>query len=154
MDDFLLLIALLLSWRVLLSASLAAVLAIVLVNVVSPFSGLQGLVLALMGLLAGIAWQEKAHGSPLLAPPESTRHTPPAVAGLAAFLAGGAWGGLSSTSAGAAAIGALILLVVAAGIYALRVHIFKRQTSTRQALIYSACALAGYAVALVLIHRG
>ena len=109
MDDFLLLIALLFSWRVLLSASLAAVLAMALVNLVPPFSGLQGLVLALMGLLAGIAWQEKAHGSPLLAPSESTRHTPPAVAGLAALLAGGVSGGLSSTSAGAAANGALML---------------------------------------------
>ncbi|MDT8990328.1 hypothetical protein RQP54_05560 [Curvibacter sp. APW13] len=145
MDDLLHLILVLLRWRVFVAISVASGMAILGVRYVPWLSGLQGLVVVALGLFAGLAWESRTEGQPVIKPPWS-QDTKPTVAMLAFFIGGSFWGAISSTSFAAAVFGAA-LAVVGLAAWSWTGVVLRRNLRAKLASLYSFSLLAGYAFA-------
>jgi len=112
-DGLLGIVFFLLQWRVTVCLIGSTISAVALVNVFPWLTGVQGVVIALLGILPGLMWDAAAtqkSGMPV-SPVETTVTT----AGLAAVIAGGAWGAISSDSLHSFLAGALIFAFSAWG---------------------------------------
>lgn len=114
LDGVLSLILLVLHWRVALCLVVSSAIAFVLVHFFPWLNGLQGIAIALLGLVAGVAWETQAT---VVEPAKSA--TPPqtsaSVAFASALLAGGTWGAISSVSMPSFLAGAVIFALAAWG---------------------------------------
>jgi hypothetical protein len=145
------LILFVLHWRVALCLVASSALAIVLVNVFPWLTGLQGIVIAALGLVPGAVWEAQTT-LPKLAPGTSPLETTASVAGASAIIAGATWGALSSTSMHSFVAGAAIFLL-AAKAWSWCIGEFKYSVTKER--MYFCIALAGftYPIAAVLAHN-
>ena len=131
------LIQLVIHWRVVLCLLASTLAAFALVHLFPWFSGLQGVVIALTGLIPGCAWhaRNEPHQS------QSNTATSSFVAGLCAFFIGAIWGGASSSSLQSAFAGIVVLaLALIAGYY-----LSLGRVSLRRAIAFGLIACATYA---------
>ncbi|PKO85897.1 MAG: hypothetical protein CVU18_17675 [Betaproteobacteria bacterium HGW-Betaproteobacteria-12] len=99
---------LLLHWRIAICLGMSALGAYALVQLLPWLTGLQGVVIGVLGLIPGTIWQAGREANGKAA---QLQITTPFVAGLMAFFVGVIWGGASSTSLSSTMSGALILLL-------------------------------------------
>ena len=113
LDSLLSLLVMLLFWRVVFCLAISSIVAFFLVQWFPWMSGLQGVALALLGLVIGLVWQANVRGAnpPKTAMPE----TPGSVVLVGIVVFGATWGLFSGTSKEAAVFGLVVLLLVAAG---------------------------------------
>jgi hypothetical protein len=114
LDGILSLILLVLHWRVALCLACSSALAIALVHLFPWLNGLQGIVLAILGLVAGAIWEAQA----TTPEPANTQKPPETTIGVAcasALIAGAMWGVSSASSMHSFLAGAVIFVVVAWG---------------------------------------
>jgi hypothetical protein len=145
MDDLLHVILVVFRWRVFVAISAALGVAMLGVRYVPWLSGLQGIMLVVLGLIAGFVWESRAEGKPVVNP-QWSRDTKPKVALLAFFIGGGFWGAISSTSFGAAVFG-VVLAVVGLAAWSWTGVVLRGSLRARLASLYSLSLLAGYAIA-------
>lgn len=138
------LIQLVIHWRVALCLLASTLAAFVLVHLFSWFSGLQGVVFALTGLIPGCAWhaRNEPHKS------QSTAATSSFVVGLCAFFIGAIWGGASSTSLQSAFAGIVVLALALIAGYYLSIG----RVSSRRAVAFGFITSATYALIVALNH--
>lgn len=112
-DGIFALILFLLHWRVAVCLLGSTLLAVALVYVFPWLSGLQGVVVALLGLLPGGMWEANAMPQPKkrTKPSKTTKTT----AAGAAIIAGSAWGASSASSGYSFLAGAVIFAIAAWG---------------------------------------
>lgn len=149
LDGVLGVVALLLHWRVALCLLVSSVGAFLLVHLIPWFTGLQGLVLAALGLLAGVMWEEAARPSPGAPDPRSTSTF---VAALAAIIFSAVWGALSSASLHSGAAGLAILAIAVWGWFRYAVT-SKAWLSREQCVICTVSAVAAYPIAALIAHN-
>lgn len=114
LDGILALILFVLHWRIALCLAGSSALAIALVHLFPWLNVLQGIVLAMLGLVAGAIWEAQAttpEATNAQKPPETTT----GVACASALLAGAMWGVSSANSMHSFLAGAVIFIVVAWG---------------------------------------
>ena len=97
LDGILSLVLLVLHWRVALCLVGSTDLAIVLVHLFPWLSGLQGIVLAMLGLGAGLIWEAQVT-TPQPVRPTKAAETTTGVACASALIAGATWGAFSASS--------------------------------------------------------
>jgi hypothetical protein len=114
LDGVLSLILLVLHWRVMLCLVGSIALAIVLVHLFPWLSALQGIVLAILGLVAGLIWEAQAT-TPEPANAQKPPETTTGVACASALIAGAMWGVSSASSMHSFLAGAVIFISVAWG---------------------------------------
>ena len=113
LDGVFALILFILHWRVAVCLLGSTILAVILVNVFPWLTGFQGIVVALLGLLPGGMWEAEAMPQPRKSTKPSETTT--ATGGVAAIIAGSAWGASSSSSAHSFFAGAAIFAITAWG---------------------------------------
>ncbi len=110
LDAILSFLLLLLYWRVVLSVVASCAIAFTLVEVIPWLSGLQGIVLAALGFIVGVAWEEKA--TALVAPQKNPNATTsPIVAGATAIIVGTTWGIFSSETRHSFIVGGILFIL-------------------------------------------
>lgn len=152
-DSFLTLFLLLLHWRVVLSTAAGGLAGYALVKLAPWFTGLQGLLLACVGLAIGLIWQatvEDSLGGEALA--GSTGTTSPSTVVVAAGLFGAIWGAVSSSSMHSAVAGAAMLLAVACGCLR-HVHARVPHLQGGHAWLSVVAAALAYPIAAVVAHH-
>lgn len=113
-EGILSLILVILHWRIAVCLVGSICLAIALVSFLPWLTGLQGIVIAALGIIPGAMWEEREAASQpkkVTNPSETTA----AVAGACAIIVGAAWGVFSSTSIHSFFAGAVIFLLAAWG---------------------------------------
>lgn len=141
-------VGLLLHWRAVLWLFISSVAAFLLVQHFPWFTGLQGVVLAALGLLPGALWEDAARPSPS----SPTARTSTSVAVLAAVVFAATWGTVSSASAHSAGAGALVFVGVAWGWY--RFAVKSRGWLLReQGILCTVVAALAYPLAALLAHN-
>ena len=113
LDGTLGLLALLLHWRVALCLLFSTVAAVLAVHLFPWLTGLQGIVLAFLGLGVGVMWEAQSGSKVSVASVPDTKTTQ-SVAGAAAGIVGATWGGFSSTSVQSFMAGLVIFVAAAA----------------------------------------
>jgi hypothetical protein len=100
LEGFFGLFMMLLHWRVTVSLIVGIVLAISLVNTLTWFNGLQGMVVAVLGFLFGALWEDTARGLRATAPTgdHGKKETKPIVQYALALVMSAFWGVFSATS--------------------------------------------------------
>ncbi len=141
--------ALLRHWRVLLCLLISALGAFELVQLLPWFDGLQGGVMALLGIVPGCIWQ--ARQAPSDHSP-SRAITNRFVAALCAFFVGFVWGGASSTRPESAIAGGMLLLLSLLVWYYHEVIARKRMTP-RRAGAYGAICATSYLLMIGVSHH-
>jgi hypothetical protein len=140
-------LALLLHWRVVLCLLISSVLAFLLVHFFPWFTGLQGLVFAVLGLLPGAIWEDPANSSP-----SATHSTSTSVAVLAAIIFAAVWGAVSSTSVHSAFAGMAVFAAGAWGWFRYAVA-SKRWLSREQGILCTVAATVAYPISALLAHN-
>jgi len=149
LDGVLGVIGLLLYWRVILCVLVASVAALVFFHLFPWLSGLQAIVIAALGILPGVMWEESTRPASPSTPVHSTSSL---VAGLAAAIFAAAWGAVSSTSLHAAIAGAVILVATLWGWF-LQGLPFQAWLSRAQGVLCVVTAVVAFPVAAVLAHN-
>ena len=151
LDGLFAIVGFILHWRVALCLIGSSTLAFVLVQAFPWLSGLQGIALALLGLLPGAIWE--AQETTLQSAPDSApRKTTSGVAGASAIIAGATWGAFSASSAHSFFAGVVIFTLAAWGW-------FRYASATQPRIpierVYLCTALAAvaYPVAAALAHN-
>jgi hypothetical protein len=114
LDGVFALILLVLHWRVALCLAGSSALAIALVHLFPWLNGLQGFVVALLGLVAGAIWEAQAT-TPEPASAQKPPETTTGVACASALIAGAMWGVSSASSMHSFLAGAVIFIAAAWG---------------------------------------
>lgn len=141
LDGVLALILLVLHWRVALCLIGSSALAIALVHLFPWLSGFQGVVLALLGLVAGLIWETQAT-TPEQVEPQRPSETTVGVACASALIAGATWGACSAGSVHSFLAGAVIFVIAAWGwVWFAGVA----QSSAAKGRVYLCIALAAFA---------
>jgi uncharacterized YccA/Bax inhibitor family protein len=135
-------VVLLLHWRIVVCLVASALGAYALVLLLPWLTGLQGVVIAALGLIPGVIWQAAYETNGRDA---ESQITTPFVAGLSAFFVGVIWGLASSASLYSAVAGALIL---ALALLAWHRHSLVRQASKQpcRAIGCGMIAIVSYAL--------
>jgi hypothetical protein len=143
-------VALLFHWRITLCLTLAAALAIGLVQTIPWLTGLQGIAIALIGLFPGLIWEDNATSTPGRTH-TSTNETSLFVACLSAAIVGAIWGMFSSSSfhAFTAGAGLFVVFSVLWSWYVVRIRCWLTKT---RAYACVAVAAAAYPVFYVTTH--
>lgn len=112
----------LLYWRITLCLIASSLAAFALLHVFPWFTGIQGIVLAILGGVSGAAWQEAVR--PSKPSPEPARPTDTSVAVVSAAIFSASWAAFSALSLHSALAGAALLVLAAAGWfrYAIRIR--------------------------------
>jgi hypothetical protein len=115
LEGFFGLFMMLLHWRVTVSLIVGIVLAISLVNTLTWFNGLQGMVVAVLGFLFGALWEDTARGLRATAPTgdHGKKETKPIVQYALALVMSAFWGVFSATSMESFLAGAVVFVLVA-----------------------------------------
>jgi len=141
------LLAILVHWRVALSLFATVAIALALNYSVLWFSGIQCIVIGLSGLWLGLAWNE-ATSIRSRATAATSPTTTPVTGGLAALLAGAAWGAISAQSLASIVAGAGVLALIA---WPWAYLAGRHRGSARETIFASvACAAVAYPVAALL----
>jgi len=140
-------LALLLHWRAVLCLLISSVLAFLLVHFFPWFTGLQGIVFAVLGLLPGVIWEDAANSSP-----STARSTSTSVAVLAAVIFAACWGAVSSNSVHSAFAG-LVVFAVAAWAWFRYAVASKAWLSREQGILCTLAAVVAYPLAALLAHN-
>ncbi len=127
-DGLFTLVLILLHWRVFLCLVVSSCAAIALVHLFPWFTGLQGAVIALLGLLPGAMWGARSTNRGVQKE-SADSNTTQGVAGAAAAIAGATWGAVSSSSVHSFLAGLVVLCVAAWGwsSYVGRQHLASKQ---------------------------
>lgn len=150
MEEFFRLLWLALNWRVLLIGSISVYAAVYSAQTFSWFSGPQGIALAMIGIFAGMLWNEAAwepSGPP--ATPDTPEHTSITVATLSSAFGGFAWGSLSTHSLGSIIFGLMLLIAIAAVLFRWRSSVHERRVPTIYLTFCLGSALAGFAAPVI-----
>jgi hypothetical protein len=148
LDGVLGVVGLLLYWRAVLCLLISIVGAFLLVHLLPWFTGLQGLVFAVLGLLPGLIWEEAARSSPTAPASPSTSTS---VGVLAAVVFGTVWGAVSSTSVHSAIAGVAVLALAAWAWFYYAV-VSKLWLSREQGILCTVAAVVAYPIAAVIAH--
>lgn len=152
-DGLITFLSLLLHWRVVLSTAAGGLAGYALVRLAPWFTGLQGLLLACIGLAIGLFWQATAEGSrggEALA--RASGNTSASTVVVAAALFGAIWGAVSSSSMHSTLAGAAMLFVVAFG-WLRYVHARVLHLHGGHAWLSVAAAALAYPIAAVVAHN-
>ena len=151
LDGVLSLILLVLHWRVALCLVGGSALAILLVHLFPWLSALQGIVLAILGLVAGVIWEAQAT-TPGPGKDQTPTETTAGVACASALIAGATWGAFSASSPHSFLAGAVIFIVAAWGWLRYAGVV---QSSVAKERVYLCIALAAFAfpIAAALSHN-
>lgn len=141
-------VGLLLHWRAVLCVVISSVAAFLLVQHLPWFTGIQGIVLAALGLLPGVIWE----GSALPSSSSPPARTSTSVAILAAVVFAAIWGAVSSTSAHSALAGAAVLVAAAWGWYRYAV-VSQGWFLREQGVLCTVVATLAYPLAALLAHN-
>jgi hypothetical protein len=114
LDGIFALVLFVLHWRVAVCLVGSVSLAVILVNALPWFTGLQGIVIAAIGIIPGAVW-EAQETSPQSAKVAKLSETTAFVAGASSVILGAVWGIFSSTSGHSFYAGAVILGLAAWG---------------------------------------
>jgi hypothetical protein len=142
-------VLLLLHWRAVLCLLIGSVGAVLLVQHFPWFTGLQGIVVAALGLLPGVIWEEAVRPSPGSSP---GRATSTAVAVLAAIIFGAVWGAVSSSSVHSAMAGVVVFVGAAWAWYRYAV-VYQGWLLREQGILCTLAAAVAYPSAALLAHN-
>lgn len=142
-------VGLLLHWRIAASLVASSVTAALLVHVFPWLTGLQGIVLAMFGLLPGLLWEAQATAAQRQANSKPA-NTSGGVAGAAAVIAGATWGVMSSTSSHSFFAGAVILSF-ASWVWA-RYAMAEYHVAKERVIVCVLLAVAAYPIAALVGH--
>ncbi len=138
-------------WRVIVCLVVSSCLAIVLVNLVPWLTGLQGVVLAALGLIPGVIWDEwgtSKQSKKIVKPSETSTF----VASASAIIIGGAWGVFSATSFHSFCAGTVIFLV-AGWVWSWYVNSFKHWFTKGRVFLCVVLAALSYPIAALVAQN-
>lgn len=145
------LILFVLHWRIVVCLVGSICLAIALVNFLPWLTGLQGFVLAALGMIPGVMWEERKT-TPQLHRATKPSKTTATVAGACAIIVGATWGVFSSTSIHSFFAGAIIFVLAAGGWYRYAKDI-KHWVTRDRAFLCIALSSVSYPLAALFGHN-
>ena len=151
LDGVLGVLALLLHWRVALCLVSSTIVAILVVHLFPWLTGLQGIVLAFLGLAVGLVWEGSSagHAAAAAAPDSQTTQS---VAGTSAGIVGGAWGVFSCTSLQSFVAG-IIIFVVASVLWSWYAGTHRAWVSKGRAYFCTVVAAVAYPLGALVGHH-